>query len=395
VSKLRVAFVAPSLRILGGQAVQADRLLTAWRNDPDVEAWLVPVNPLLPAPLRAAADVKYLRTIVTEMTYLPLLARELARADVVHVFSASYTSFLLAPLPAIGIARLLGKPLILNYRSGEAPDHLQRSPIARAAIARVDKNIVPSQFLVDVFRGFGIDASIIPNIVDLERFRFRARDPLRPRLVSTRNFDALYNVAATVRAFALVQDRWPEATLTLVGGGPQEAQLRALVGDLRLRHVTFTGCVKPDQVPDYYAANDIYIQSPHIDNMPTSIIEAFASGLPVVSTEAGGVPAILTHGRHGLLASLADYEMLAAHVLQLLDRPDYARDLARAAYASCQACTWSNVRDQWLRAYRSAVVGRTQGAAPAPVSMASATTAHVGADPRVAPSTVTHRHDAA
>jgi glycosyltransferase involved in cell wall biosynthesis len=395
VPKLRVAFVAPSLRILGGQAVQADRLLSEWRNDPDVEAWLVPVNPLPPAPLRVAVDVKYLRTIVTQMTYLPLLVRELARADVVHVFSASYSSFLLAPLPAMFVARLLGKPVVLNYRSGEAPDHLQRSPIARAAIARVDKNIVPSQFLVDVFRQRGIEASIIPNIVDLERFRFRERDPLRPHLVSTRNFDALYNVAATVRAFRLVQDRWPDATLTLVGGGPQEAQLRALVADLRLRHVTFAGRVKPHEIVEYYAANDIYIQSPDIDNMPTSVIEAFASGLPVVSTEAGGVPAILTHGRHGLLAPLADYQLLAAHVLRLLDHPDEARELARAAYASCQACTWSNVREQWLRAYRSVVVGRTHGSAPAPVSIASATTAHVGADPCVGPGTVAPRHDAA
>jgi glycosyltransferase involved in cell wall biosynthesis len=363
VPRLRVAIVAPSLNILGGQAVQADRLLSAWRNDPNVEAWLVPVNPLPPAPLRGAADVKYLRTVVTEMTYLPLLVRELARADVVHVFSASYSSFLLAPLPAIGVARLLGKPVVLNYRSGEAPDHLQRSAIARAAIACVDQNIVPSQFLVDVFRAFGIAASIIPNIVDPERFAFRARDPLRPHLVSTRNFDALYNVASTVRAFRLVQDRWPEATLTLVGGGPQEAQLRSLVADLRLRHVTFAGRVKPDGIADFYAANDIYIQSPDIDNMPTSVLEAFASGLPVVSTEAGGVPTILTHGRHGLLAPLADYERLAAHVLQLLDDPGYARQLARAAYESCQACTWSNVRKQWLRVYRSVVIGRTRGSA--------------------------------
>jgi glycosyltransferase involved in cell wall biosynthesis len=363
--RLRVAFVAPSLRILGGQAVQADRLLDAWRDDPDVDAWLVPVNPLPPAPLRFAVNVKYLRTVVTEATYVPLLVREFARADVVHVFSASYSSFLLAPLPAIAVAHLLGKPVILNYRSGEAPDHLRRSAIARATLRGVDRNVVPSRFLVEVFRDFGIDASIIPNIVDMKRFAFRERNPLRPRLVSTRNFDALYNVAATIRAFALVQDRWPDASLTLVGGGLQESQLRELVSNLRLRHVTFTGRVQPGDIARYYADNDIYIQSPDIDNMPTSVLEAFASGLPVVSTEAGGVPAILTHGRHGLLAPLADYEMLARHVLTLLDRPDYARELTRAAFDSCQACTWSKVRDEWLRAYRSVLGGSKRAPAGA------------------------------
>ena len=352
--RIKVAFVAPSLRILGGQAVQADRLLSAWKNDPDVEAWLVPVNPLPPRALAFTQDVKFLRTVVNELTYLPLLVRELARADVVHVFSASYSSFLLAPLPAMLVARALGKPVVLNYRSGQAPDHLQRSAVARNAIARVDLNVVPSRFLVEVFHEFGIDASIIPNIVDLDRFQFRDRNPLRPRLVSTRNFEALYNVTTTVRAFALVQQRWPDASLTLVGGGPQEAQLRELVDQLRLRNVTFLGRVKPGEIAQHYAANDIYIQSPNIDNMPTSVIEAFASGLPVVSTEAGGVPAILTHERHGLLAPLGDYDRLAAHVLRLLDNPVWARAMARAAFDTCQACTWPAVREQWLRAYRRA-----------------------------------------
>jgi len=354
-TRVKVAFVAPSLRILGGQAVQADRLLSAWQNDRDVDAWLVPVNPLPPKLLRWALHIKYLRTVATELTYLPLLVREIARADVVHVFSASYASFLLAPLPAMLIARALGRPVVLNYRSGEAPDHLQRSAIARRTIAQVDLNVVPSRFLVDVLRGFGIGATIVPNIVDRALFRYRERDPLRPRLVSTRNFDSLYNVATTIRAFGIVQDRWPDASLTLVGGGPQEAELRALTDQLRLRNVTFVGPVRPGEIARFYAANDIYIQSPNVDNMPTSVIEAFASGLPVVSTEAGGVPAILTHGEHGLLAGLADYETLGHHVLRLLDNPGYARALARAAYDTTDACTWPAVRDQWLRAYRRAM----------------------------------------
>lgn len=351
--RVRVAVVAPSLRILGGQAVQADRLLRAWTGDPEIEAWLVPVNPLPPRPLRVLTEVKYVRTVVTELTYGPLLVRELARADVVHVFSASYTSFLLAPLPAVAIARALGKPVVLNYRSGEAPDHLRRSAIARAVLARVDRNVVPSRFLVEVFAGFGIDATVIPNIVDLDRFKYRERDPLRPRLVSTRNFEDLYNVACTVRAFRLVQDRYPTATLTLVGGGAQQGALRRLVEELRLDGVTFAGRVRPDDVAAYYADNDIYVQSPNIDNMPTSVLEAYASGLPVVSTGAGGVPAILTDGVHGLLAPVGNHDALGRAILRLLDDPGYARRLARQAYDSCQRCTWAAVRDQWVSLYRS------------------------------------------
>jgi glycosyltransferase involved in cell wall biosynthesis len=354
-ARLKVAVVAPALSILGGQAVQADRLLRAWAGDPDVDAWLVPVNPVPARWLRPATRVKYLRTIVTELTYVPRLLRALRRADVVHVFSASYASFLLAPLPAILAARALGKPVVLNYRSGEAPDHLRRSPIARKAIAAVDRNVVPSRFLVDVFRGFGIEASIIPNIVDLERFRFRGRAPLAPRLLSTRNLDALYNIGCTLKAFRLVQDRWPEATLTLVGGGAAEPGLRALARQLGLANVTFAGRVGPDEIAAYYAANDIYVQSPNIDNMPTSVIEAFASGLPVVSTEAGGIPAILTHGEHGLLGPLDDHHTLAAHILRLLDDPAAARRFADAAHATCQACTWGAVRERWLQVYRGVV----------------------------------------
>lgn len=352
-AKLRVAFVAPSLDILGGQAVQADRLLHAWQADPDVDAWLVPVNTTWPAGLRFASRVKYLRTVLNELTYVPRLLKELARADVVHIFSASYSSFLLAPLPAFVAARLLGRPAILNYRSGQAPDHLARSKIARLVLARVDKNVVPSSFLVDVFHEFGIDATSIPNIVDLAMFGFRERDPLRPRVLSTRNFEALYNVTATIQAFKIVQQHWPDAALTLVGGGAHEPALRALVAQLGLRHVTFAGLVPPDAIAAFYADSDIYVQTPNIDNMPTSVLEAFASGLPVVSTEAGGVPAIVTHGVTGLLAPVADYETVGHHVLRLLDQPDYARAMARAAYATCRSRTWPEVRGQWLRAYHS------------------------------------------
>ena len=363
--RLEVAIVAPTLGILGGQAVQADRLLRAWSEDPDVHAWLVPVNPMPPGPLEYLLPFKGLRTLVTQLTYWPSLLRRLQRADVVHVFSASYFSFLLAPLPAVLIARLLGKPVIMNYRSGEAPDHLRRSAIARAVLRSVDQNIVPSTFLQRVFAGFGIPADVIPNIVDVERFAFRPRRPLRPYLLSTRNFEPLYNVACTLEAFGLVQQRHPAATLTLVGAGSQDAALRRMVADRGLRNVRFAGRVPPEEIWRYYADADIYVQTPDIDNMPASVLEAYASGCAVVSTEAGGVPAILTHEAHGLLAPCGDHHAVAAHVCRLLADPLLADSLTTHARASCEGYRWAVVRKDWLSLYRALA---PHGALPQPTT---------------------------
>src|SRR5262245_6520950 len=363
--RLNIAIVAPSLGILGGQAVQAQRLLDSWRDDSEIHAWLVPVNPIPPGPFRAAIRVKYVRTLATQILYWPQLLKQLRTADVVHVFSASYSSFLLAPLPAVLIAKLLGKPVVMNYRSGEAPDHLKRSAVARATLRGVDHNAVPSRFLHDVFAGFGIRSEVIPNIVDVERFRFRKREGLRPRIVSTRNFESLYNLPCTLRAFRLVQDRHPDARLTLVGAGSQEAAIRQLADELRLENVTFAGRVPPGDIWRYYAEADLYLQTPDIDNMPSSVLEAFASGCPVVATRAGGVPAILTDGTHGLLVPCNDHRAAADAMMRLLDEPALASRVADAALDTCERYQWSSVRAQWVALYRRMVRTRAM-TAPTP-----------------------------
>src|SRR5882672_12055225 len=108
-SPLRIAIVVASLRSLGGQSVQAQRLVDGWEHDTEVDAWIVPINPVPPAPFDRLLRIKYVRTVITHLWYWPLLLRELRRADIVHAFSASYASFLLAPLPAVLVAKLYGK----------------------------------------------------------------------------------------------------------------------------------------------------------------------------------------------------------------------------------------------------------------------------------------------
>ena len=119
------------LEALGGQAIQAERLLRQLRHDRRVVADFLAVNPELPRALRWMQRIKYVRTIVTSLAYWKHLMTMVPRFDVLHVLSASYWSFLLAPAPALAAAKLFRKKAILNYRSGEAADHLGRSSAAR------------------------------------------------------------------------------------------------------------------------------------------------------------------------------------------------------------------------------------------------------------------------
>jgi glycosyltransferase involved in cell wall biosynthesis len=348
---MRVLIIGPSLVVPGGQAVQAARLVSNFKQEPSLRVSFLPINPQLPGPLGKLQSIKYVRTMVTSLLYVGMLLIRIRSCDIVHVFSASYWSFLLAPTPAILIARLYGKKVLLNYRSGEAEDHLRNWRSALAIIRLVDKVVVPSGYLENVFGQFGVRAEVVPNTLDLSRFAFRERQPLHPVLISNRNFEPLYNVECVLRAFAHVQREFPAARLIVVGDGSQRDKLLELRSELKLNHVEFVGQVDPESMPAQYARADIFVNSSNIDNMPASLIEAFACGLPVVTTNAGGIPYILTHNRTGLMVPRGDHKALAESVIRLLDDNVLAMRLVRAARADCQKYTWAAVRRGWLSLY--------------------------------------------
>ncbi|MCA1557111.1 MAG: glycosyltransferase family 4 protein, partial [Acidobacteria bacterium] len=247
---------------------------------------------------------------------------------------------------------LYNKRALLNYRSGEAEDHLQKwRRTALPTVGLVDEIVAPSGYLVDVFGRFGFRARSIFNIVETERFRFRERAPLRPIFFSNRNFEQLYNVECTLRAFHLVQQRYADARMVVAGDGHMRSQLEALARELRLRNVEFIGRVEPARMPELYDAADIYLNSPDIDNMPGSIIEAYACGIPVVTTNAGGIPYIVKDGETGLMVERNDHEAMARAAIRLLEEDGLATKIARRAHEECRKYSWASVRDEWLGLY--------------------------------------------
>src|SRR2546422_7883748 len=123
--RVRIAIVAPSLKWVGGQSVQADLVVRHWQTVRAVEARFVPIDPTLPRWLAWTGSIPYLRTALRMPFYLMALWRALGEVEIAHIFSASYWSFMLAVFPAWLVARLRKRKTVINYRSEEHTSELQ------------------------------------------------------------------------------------------------------------------------------------------------------------------------------------------------------------------------------------------------------------------------------
>jgi glycosyltransferase involved in cell wall biosynthesis len=289
---------------------------------------------------------------LTTVKYLFDLLWRLPKYDVVHVFSASYFTFVYVSISALLLSKLFGVKTILNYRSGEAEDFFSRwgkwfLPFVR----RFDAVVAPSDYLVDVFAKFDVKARSINNFIAREKYIFRQRTPLRPIFLSNRILEPLYNIDCILRAFQIIQSQYPEAELSVAHEGIEKVRLENLSKELNLRNVRFVGLVPQEKIAELYDSVDIYLNSPNLDCMPGSLIECFASGLPIVSTNAGGIPYIVNDGQTGLLVDCDDHQSLAARAIYLLKNADYAGKIIAAARAESEKYSWENVREKWLALY--------------------------------------------
>lgn len=349
-SRLRIALIAASPAIVGGHSVQAQGL-AAQLSAAGHEVSFIPIDVRFPKGLGWLRRVRYVRTLLNELLYILTLHR-ITGADLVHVFSASYWSFLLGPAPAIIVAKVLRKPVVLHYHSGEADDHLQRwRRTVRPFLRLVDEIVVPSSYLERVFASHGYRTRVIPNCIDISRFQYRERPFPQPRLLSVRNLEDHYRVDTTINAFARLKERFPEATLTIAGDGSDARMLRAVADELGVSGIHFLGSVDPASIPQAYDAADIFVNASVIDNQPVSILEAFASGLPVVSTPTGDIESMLRGGEAGLLVHAGDPGAVANAVSQLLDEPELSIKIARRAREEAERYTWQRVGVEWNTLY--------------------------------------------
>jgi len=294
------------------------------------------------------------------------LFRGAGTTDVVHVMANSGWSWHLFAMPAVHIAALRGAPVVVNYRGGLAADFLRaRAASVRATLARSAALVVPSRFLQEVFAQHGIAAEVIPNVVDIATFRPAVPSAIRPtgaaHVVVARNLERLYGNDLAIRALARLREQFPLARLTIAGSGPELASLQSLarvagVGDA----VQFVGRLETAAMVALYRSADVVVNPTRADNTPNSILEALACGVPVVSTDVGGVPYLVEHGRTAWLVPPESPEALADGIARVLEDERLRGELVTNGTALAQDCAWEQVRERWLALYRS--LTRSQGA---------------------------------
>ncbi len=356
----RIGLVGPLPPPPGGIANQTRQLAHLLRED-GLSVELVRMNPAY-RPTWVSA-IRGVRAVFRLLPYIFDLWQMSGRVNIIQVMANSGWAWYLFATPAIGIGRLRGVPVIVNYRGGGALAFFERAwPWIRPAMLRADQIIVPSGFLQDIFRRFGVDSAIVPNVVDLSRFNPIDKPVLgvsgqaHPHLVVTRNLEDIYDNATAIRALALIRAHYPQARLTIAGDGPERPRLHALVQELQLASsVKFTGRLDNKQLPELYQNADIMLNPSLTDNTPNSILEALASGVVVVSTHVGGVPYLVEHGRTALLVSPSSPQAMAEAVLSLLNNPELAGRLRQNGLEQVRQFAWESVRGVLYATYNKAI----------------------------------------
>ena len=356
---MRIGLIGPLPPPPGGMANQT-RQLSRLLVKEGLHVELVQTNtPYKPSWVE---QVRGIRALFRLVPYLRALWIAAGRVDLFHVMANSGWSWHLFAAPAIWIGWLRGIPVVLNYRGGEIEEFFERSfHWVRPSLNRVAVVIVPSGYTAEVFRRRGFDVRIVKNIIDTERFmptdrRSRLRTTNGPHLLVTRNLEPIYDIHTALHVLQRVSRVYPEARLTVCGSGPDKAALLRLASELGVSNaVTFAGNTDNDSIAELYRSADVLLNTSLADNMPVSVLEALACGVPIVSTNVGGVPYLVTHEKTALLTAPRDDKAMAEAILSLVRNPELSRSLVTAGLNQIQDYTWSKVKQNLLPVYDSVV----------------------------------------
>lgn len=284
-----------------------------------------------------------------DMLWTIAFKREQYQAAQIDVFSGP--AFTWAEASA-WLLYILGRPFVLTLHGGNLPEFAQTHPNrVRRVLSFASKVVTPSKYLCESFISIQPDIQVIPNPIELERYSFRQRNKAEPKLIWLRAFHEIYNPSLAPRILAELVAKYPNIHLIMVGPDKGDGSLQRMLSAAETlgvkKRIMITGPVPRDQVPDWLAKGDIFINTTNIDNTPISVIEAMACGLCIVSTNVGGLPYLLEDGVDALLVPPDDPKAMADSVDRILAEPKLAASLSENARKKAEGFSWSRILPVW------------------------------------------------
>ncbi|SDH03351.1 Glycosyltransferase involved in cell wall bisynthesis [Psychroflexus sediminis] len=234
---------------------------------------------------------------------------------------------------------------------GDLPKRLESHPRhCQKLFGRAKVNVAPSRYLMHHFQQVGYtNLTYIPNTINLENYTFKLREKLQPSLLWVRSFAHLYNPLLALKVLQELLKSYPKAKLSMVGpfkdDSIEDCKAYAKAHNLP---VTFTGGMPKADWLDYAKDFDIFINTTNVDNTPVSVMEAMALGLPVVSTNVGGIPFLLEDEQDALLVNPDDVNSFTGAVSKLLNNPELAQKLSKNGREKVEQFDWEVVKEKWV-----------------------------------------------
>jgi len=289
-------------------------------------------------------------------------------ADLVHIYFGHTGVHLLPFIEKSGI------PTLVSFHGADVmprPDRPGYLDQLRRLLQVIPLALARSESLAARLRDLGCPPEKIRlnrTGIPLDQYSVtdRSQRPARPvRFVQACRLIEKKGLRTTIEAFAQVRRAFPESSLAIAGDGPLRGELQDLVARLGLAaNLHFTGFLNQTALRELYAYSDIFVHPSEItagsdqEGVPNSLLEAMATGLPVVATRHGGIPEAVTHGEEGFLVAEKDTASLAESMLALAADPNLRHRLGNSAAASVRKTFEQSAQIAVLESYYDEVSSR-------------------------------------
>jgi glycosyltransferase involved in cell wall biosynthesis len=271
------------------------------------------------------------------------------KTDYVLIDTYSTQNFYYAYLSS-QLCRVLQLKYIPILHGGNLPNRLQNNPrLSKALFCHAYKNVSPSLYIKSEFEKKGYSNIVcIPNTIDISSYRYKQRSYETVNLLWVRSFSKIYNPLLVIKLLKALQDEGFKTTLCMVGpegdGSLKEAQ--NLAKSMKVE-VTFTGKLSKKEWINLSEDYNIFINTTNFDNMPVSVMEAMALGLPIISTNVGGMPFIIENGHNGILVNPNNIEKFVKSVKWIQSHPDEVKIMTKNARGNVEQFDNKLVMKKW------------------------------------------------